>query len=1113
MFMRSSPMYASSAASSSLAILSTQPSLPEDRLFDGEDSVSCISEEHYLTKRVSPQSRPQPVRHPLSEARSPSQKRISLELGMGSGSGSGSGLSSSPRSLSSHGNSTSTLTEEYRFPLVSTPVRQIPTRRHSSRIAQTKAALTTSHPVSTLTSGLQTIQGDYFGHDGSASEPAKVPFPSTPSSSAHLALSDSPSARRIARHVSLSGAAGNSVESLKLKNASPRNTSAIPIPPRPVYRHLRYSSDLHASRNQMLAASRSDVSIDEKPGNRMGSEVGSLYANTLGSLTNDDLSTYSSNKLSRDLSQSTAISKHKLVVMEEGKPNVTYQMGNCIGRGQFGSVYRALNLNTGQMVAVKRIKVEGLAEDEVTQLMGEVDLLKSLSHPSVVKYEGLVRGPEVVSIILEFVENGSLSHTLKAFGNFPEKLVASYVVKILEGLNYLHEMKVVHCDLKAANILTTKNGNVKLSDFGVSLNLKAVENIKKDAVGTPNWMAPEVIELKGVSTAADIWSLGCTIIELLTGKPPYGDMLAMSALWRIVEDDCPPFPHNISDPLREFLTLCFKKDPTLRPSAEMLFEHVWLKKAWNGHKELRLQDSLPFLRRISADARKVDARSLHTAIKNRNAQTSTLSEEVILERSISSSPASLTLRPHFIASRAASAPDAWSQSMSIEEGILHDEETASFLTPPFNPLISSPAGISLLDLAVRRGSDVTSANTSFDVLRSPSSPVVVEKERNDIGVFATPEPSFLDLNASDAFGLDDNSVEKCHAFVKITFSKAVVCKICRDAVKKHAVLCEECGLICHANCSKKAMSSCNLRAQLLFFASQGGQFPNRISMDIDRGTSPSAPFPRIGAGSPNLTSSNGGHETPSTSPRLFKMPFTRRQRNSTTVAPKAIEVPFPNITPATPGKETRIPTSPTTPISPITPEVSISSPTSPKRNRRLSLLPYLGRKTFPSPTPVAAMPMSRSLSSSTSIQIDSRPDGSIGYGSSISSASSAGQGGLLMTKTILSSDQHDVGSPLVSSNKKHLHRHSLAVTAEAGTLQFLSPQGEAERKAKRRQSARATSQQNPHEFPYSTSHIPKTSSGLGSSHSEMIMSSSDLTSAKRSRKISIAATKQDCIVM
>jgi serine/threonine protein kinase len=102
--------------------------------------------------------------------------------------------------------------------------------------------------------------------------------------------------------------------------------------------------------------------------------------------------------------------------------------------------------------------------------------------------------------------------------------VATYVVKILEGLHYLHQSDVVHCDLKAANILTTKTGNVKLSDFGVSLNLRAMERDMPDVAGTPNWMAPEVIELKGASPKSDIWSLGCTVIELLTGRPPYGEM-------------------------------------------------------------------------------------------------------------------------------------------------------------------------------------------------------------------------------------------------------------------------------------------------------------------------------------------------------------------------------------------------------------------------------------------------------------------------------------------------------------------------------------------------------------------------------------------------------------
>ncbi|KZV60016.1 kinase-like protein, partial [Peniophora sp. CONT] len=194
-----------------------------------------------------------------------------------------------------------------------------------------------------------------------------------------------------------------------------------------------------------------------------------------------------------------------------------------------------------------------------------------------------------------YAENGSLGQTLKAFGKLNERLVASYVVKILEGLDYLHQSHVVHCDLKAANILTTKNGNVKLSDFGVSLNLRAMELSTQtgkdgkvqgqDVAGTPNWMAPEVIELKGASTKSDIWSLACTVVELLTGRPPYADIAnSMTVMFRIVEDERPPLPEGCSGPLKDFLELCFQKEPEMRPSAEELFEHEWLKKHWGLNK-------------------------------------------------------------------------------------------------------------------------------------------------------------------------------------------------------------------------------------------------------------------------------------------------------------------------------------------------------------------------------------------------------------------------------------------------------------------------------------------------------------------------------------------------
>jgi serine/threonine protein kinase len=89
-------------------------------------------------------------------------------------------------------------------------------------------------------------------------------------------------------------------------------------------------------------------------------------------------------------------------------------------------------------------------------------------------------------------------------------------------------------------------------------------------------VAPEVIELKGASTKSDIWSLGCTLVELVTGKPPYADMIAMSAMFRIVEDQCPPLPDTISDDMKDFLQACFQKDPELRPSAAQLKQHPWI---------------------------------------------------------------------------------------------------------------------------------------------------------------------------------------------------------------------------------------------------------------------------------------------------------------------------------------------------------------------------------------------------------------------------------------------------------------------------------------------------------------------------------------------------------
>ncbi|KAJ2487359.1 Protein kinase of the Mitotic Exit Network [Coemansia sp. RSA 2320] len=282
--------------------------------------------------------------------------------------------------------------------------------------------------------------------------------------------------------------------------------------------------------------------------------------------------------------------KERLTVYSESAQRLTnYQLGNCIGRGQFGSVYRALDLETGQMVAVKQILLEGQDIDNMEDIMQEVELLKSLSSPRIVRYHGFVKTDTHLNLVMEYVENGSLSATLKSFGSFPEKLVLAYAVKIIEGLIYLHGRDVVHCDLKACNILTTKQGNTKLTDFGVSLNLKLRKPGDESVVaGTPYWMAPEIIQLDGACMASDIWSLGCTVIELLTGKPPYSGLMQMAALYRIVEDDHPPIPEGISEELKDFLLLCFQKNPQDRPTAPELMSHGWTMQYRRNRKEMKL---------------------------------------------------------------------------------------------------------------------------------------------------------------------------------------------------------------------------------------------------------------------------------------------------------------------------------------------------------------------------------------------------------------------------------------------------------------------------------------------------------------------------------------------
>jgi Protein kinase domain len=283
----------------------------------------------------------------------------------------------------------------------------------------------------------------------------------------------------------------------------------------------------------------------------------------------------------------------------------TYALLEVIGRGAYGTVHKGIWRERGRHVAIKRVARALLSADEEAALAAEVDLFKHLKHENIVNYVEAIGAPgsPFLDIVMEYVEGGSLysivqkirSSSAGARGEreleedggcppelkhvFPERTVASFIAQVARGLDYLHTQGVVHRDIKGANILVTKDSEVKLADFGVSTRrgpdtAGAASNL--DVAGTPYWMAPEIITLSGCSTVSDIWSVGCTVIELLTGFPPYHELSDVTALFRIVTDECPPLPDDVSSECQNFLRACFTKDMNARATAQDLLRHPWL---------------------------------------------------------------------------------------------------------------------------------------------------------------------------------------------------------------------------------------------------------------------------------------------------------------------------------------------------------------------------------------------------------------------------------------------------------------------------------------------------------------------------------------------------------
>jgi len=266
---------------------------------------------------------------------------------------------------------------------------------------------------------------------------------------------------------------------------------------------------------------------------------------------------------------------------QHGRPEDLFELLELLGKGSYGAVYKARHRPSGTIVAVKVIALAGEDEEGLEDIRREIAVLQECVHPNVVRYFGSFMGDEYLWIVMEHCGGGSVRDVLTTSGlPLNEAQIAYLCGESLKGLVYLHSIFKIHRDIKCSNILLTESGGVKLADFGVAAQLTRTMSKRNTFIGTPHWMAPEVIQESRYDGKVDVWALGISAMEMAEVDPPRHDVHPMRVIFMITREPSPTLDQstssNWSAAFRDFVAQCLRKETRARPTATELLPHRFL---------------------------------------------------------------------------------------------------------------------------------------------------------------------------------------------------------------------------------------------------------------------------------------------------------------------------------------------------------------------------------------------------------------------------------------------------------------------------------------------------------------------------------------------------------